>query len=317
MNQKSTLQDRMQDGFVPEQKTTVSFKEGFEKGTPISSEKLIKELEQNRLKIKERIINSIWGFILGDCWGVPYEFKKPQAIKFKKFDSFGTHNQPAGTWSDDTSLMLCNMDSFMQGVYSQEMEIENLKKFLKGGYSINNQLFDVGNATKQSIFNPNCDKSEFLGNGGLLRCWLFAALMLSDGLDEEEFVKSLNLTHSSNEIALSACKIYFSILTSLWRGLEWDKQSITDYNNWKEQPSIKKLNIDGTIVNAVIISIDSFLQNKSIEEVIRLGEDTDSNAAVYGALYYANKSFPKNYQKKIRDYKEIQYRIEVFLNQIL
>ena len=59
----------------------------------------------------KQLENSIWGFILGDCWGVPYEFKSSEQINFKPFDEYGTWRQPAGTWSDDTSLMLCLMDS--------------------------------------------------------------------------------------------------------------------------------------------------------------------------------------------------------------
>ena len=250
-------------------------------------------------KTKKSIENSIWGFILGDCWGVPYEFKRPSEIKFKKFNGFGTHNQPAGTWSDDTALMLCHLSSYNQGYYSIEKEKDNLRRFLNGGYSINNVLFDVGYSTKRSIIDADCDKSEFYGNGGLLRCWILAVSILNGMYNRKYLADSLGLTHSNSELHIEACEMYFSFLTNLWKNEKWTDQQLNDYRKRKQRPEIQQLDKDGTVFNAVIISIDAFFQNKSIEDVIKLGGDTDSNAALYGAIYYANKPLPEKYKQKI------------------
>lgn len=46
----------------------------------------------------------------GDALGVPVEFQSRAFIKENPVNDmleFGTHHQPKGTWSDDTSLMLC------------------------------------------------------------------------------------------------------------------------------------------------------------------------------------------------------------------
>lgn len=271
---------------------------------------MIKKNSLNQ-EVKKKIENSIWGFILGDCWGVPYEFKRPSEIKFKKFNGFGTHYQPAGTWSDDTALMLCHLSSYDQGYYSMEKEKDNLRRFLNGEYSINNLLFDVGYSTKRSILDTDCDKSEFYGNGGLLRCWIMAT-SISEGIyNKKNLINSLSLTHSNSELHIEACEMYFSLLTALWKNDKWTDQQLSDYKKWKQRAEIQRLDKDGTIFNAVIISIDAFFQNKGIEDVIKLGGDTDSNAALYGAIYYANKPFPEKYKQKILGRDIIEQHLDI------
>lgn len=265
------------------------------------------------MSYNKRVENSIWGFILGDCWGVPYEFKRRSEIRFKKFHGYGAHNQPAGTWSDDTALMLCHVASYNLGCYSLEIEKDNLRRFLNGEYSINKLLFDVGYSTKKSILDRDCDKSDFYGNGGLLRCWLMSVLMLDGTYKSKDLQDSLNLTHSNSELHVTTCEMYFSLLTSLWKGEKWESQQLSDYSDWKQKTETRQLDKDGTVINAVRISIDSFLQNKSMEDVIKLGGDTDSNAALYGALYYASRSFPEKYKKQILGKDIIESYINTFL----
>ena len=61
-----------------------------------------------------KINDAVWGFIVGDAFGVPYEFSTRKMMKekpAKDMIGFGTYNQPPGTWSDDTSLMLCVLEN--------------------------------------------------------------------------------------------------------------------------------------------------------------------------------------------------------------
>ena len=58
----------------------------------------------------DRLYGGIFGFCVGDMLGVPVEFSSRQERKndeIKELRAYGTYNQPFGTWSDDTSLMLC------------------------------------------------------------------------------------------------------------------------------------------------------------------------------------------------------------------
>lgn len=50
------------------------------------------------------------GVAVGDALGVPAEFQPHGTFNITDMIGFGTHNQPAGTWSDDTSLTPCRCD---------------------------------------------------------------------------------------------------------------------------------------------------------------------------------------------------------------
>jgi len=112
-------------------------------------EKEIKRLITNPLTT--RIRRSILGFALGDCLGVPYEFKTPGSFKFKPFDGYGTFGQVPGTWSDDTALTLAMLDAIVDGEYDDATQRNNLKRFLKGDYFPDGDCFDAGNATRRAI----------------------------------------------------------------------------------------------------------------------------------------------------------------------
>jgi len=61
-----------------------------------------------------KIISMVLGAVVGDTLGVPVEFSKRIDLKNNPvidLREFGTHNQPLGTWSDDTSLTLALIDA--------------------------------------------------------------------------------------------------------------------------------------------------------------------------------------------------------------
>ena len=66
-------------------------------------------------KLEEKIKNSIYAYVLGDALGVPFEFRKNGTFKCHGFVGNGTHDQPKGTWSDDTSILLCILESLTRG----------------------------------------------------------------------------------------------------------------------------------------------------------------------------------------------------------
>lgn len=56
----------------------------------------------------------IFGTIVADALGVPVEFtsrSERQEDPVTGMREYGTHNQPIGTWSDDSSMMLGTLDS--------------------------------------------------------------------------------------------------------------------------------------------------------------------------------------------------------------
>lgn len=53
---------------------------------------------------------ALFGVAVGDALGVPVEFQSRDQIRLHPvtdMTGFGTHLQPPGTWSDDSSLTFC------------------------------------------------------------------------------------------------------------------------------------------------------------------------------------------------------------------
>ena len=58
----------------------------------------------------KRFKSAVWGFVIGDALGVPYEFStrvEMASSPITDMIGFRSHNQEAGSWSDDSSMMLC------------------------------------------------------------------------------------------------------------------------------------------------------------------------------------------------------------------
>jgi len=253
---------------------------------------------------KKQLEHSIWGFILGDCLGVPYEFREQGSFKLKEFAEYGTHNQPAGTWSDDTSLMLCLIDAFENGEFDIEKHKQNLKDFyFRGKYTVDG-VFDIGNSTGEAIasnFIKDC-KFEY-GNGGLLRCWLLSVLFPNN---DELLMNFLKLTHSADAKMLTAFKHY----NSLYQNSHFFNKDLEDFI--RENKTLAQ--IEGTIFNALNIVYNSLLKGYGVKEVIEQGKDTDSNAAIFGSIFFLTKEVSMRKRIKIRKHEYLDDIITKFLS---
>lgn len=66
---------------------------------------------------QKQVIGGIQGSIIGDALGVPAEFMSREELRncpIVGMVAGGVHNQPIGTWSDDTSMTLCTIDSLIE-----------------------------------------------------------------------------------------------------------------------------------------------------------------------------------------------------------
>ena len=61
---------------------------------------------------------ALLGLAVGDALGVPVEFQSRAARRLDPvvtMRAYGTHHQPAGTWSDDASLTFCLAEAMADG----------------------------------------------------------------------------------------------------------------------------------------------------------------------------------------------------------
>lgn len=145
----------------------------------------------------KRYIAAMLGFVIGDALGVPVEFVSRQELRDNPVTGmreYGTHNQPAGTWSDDSSMSLATMEWLGEMGESKPDYKVLMDKFsewlLYGDYTAYQENFDSGISTNKAIMNYargveplQCgNKSEYdNGNGSLMRI-LPAALRYSKAL---------------------------------------------------------------------------------------------------------------------------------------
>lgn len=184
--------------------------------------------------MRDTIVDGIMGLCVADALGVPAEFTSREQLKREPVTGmrgFGTHSQPVGTWSDDTSMTLCLLDSLSDGLNYQDI-MNRFKAWLtKGAYTPHGEVFDVGIATRQAIMRFVSGTEPLKcggvgerdnGNGSLMRIlpmlFYIQSLYGTDFQEADEAfdlihrVSALTHTHKRSQIA---CGIYISVASML------------------------------------------------------------------------------------------------------
>ena len=182
----------------------------------------------------EKILGGIIGLCVGDALGVPVEFQSRDALRqnpITDMRGYGTYKQPAGTWSDDTSMTLCLLDSLANGLDYNDIMSKSLSWLRDAEYTPHGNVFDVGITTRESLARfergtapLQCGgTSEFdNGNGSLMRILPLAFYLRSrfgerfmdnaEAFDIIHDVSALTHAHARSKIG---CGIYMSICENL------------------------------------------------------------------------------------------------------
>jgi len=95
---------------------------------------------------------AVYGHLVGDAIGVPYEGRKASQIGTVELRGYGSHDQPPGTWSDDGALMLALLDSLKQkGFDPEDQGRRYLAWATRGAYTPDRTVFDLGGATRRAL----------------------------------------------------------------------------------------------------------------------------------------------------------------------
>ena len=184
--------------------------------------------------MKNRILDAVMGLCVGDALGVPVEFMSRRSLKLNPVISmreYGTYHKPRGTWSDDTSMTLCFLDSLATGIDYDDIMKKFVLWYKEGHYTQYGEAFDVGNGTREAILRyiskvePLCcgGRDEFNnGNGSLMRILplLFYLrsnygenfYMKDEAFDQIHKISALTHGHPRSQMA---CGIYLTVATML------------------------------------------------------------------------------------------------------
>jgi ADP-ribosylglycohydrolase len=98
--------------------------------------------------------NIIIGMAVGDALGVPHEFKPKFTMDMYPATDMiggGTHGQLKGTWSDDTSMALCLIDSLCNGLNYTDIANKFSGWLYDCEWTPHGEVFDHGLSTKSAI----------------------------------------------------------------------------------------------------------------------------------------------------------------------
>lgn len=292
-------------------------------------------------KTEKKLLDAIFGFCIGDMLGVPVEFtsrEERKADPVKEMRAYGTYHQPFGTWSDDTSMTMCLIESLAKGYSLTDLANKFCAFYYDSYWTPNNEVFDIGNTTieaikkiKTGIEPAKCggQSESDNGNGSLMRVLPLAFYLKNKEAKEKitiiEDVSSLTHAHA---ISKFACIFYVEYAINLLNKydkkksyvntldfinkycLENYKSILNKFNRIMDAEVFtleeNKIKSSGYVVDSLEASLWSFLHGDNYSEAvfaaINLGGDTDTIAAIAGGLagiYYGIETINENWIQSI------------------
>jgi len=268
--------------------------------------------------IADRLAGAVWGHLIGDAVGVPYEFGDPMPAKSVRFGASGAHGQPPGTWSDDGALMLALLDSLLEkGFDSTDQAVRSLAWYRDGAYTPDNDgHFDIGGTTGRALrafesgvpaehAGPTDERS--CGNGSLMR--ILPLALVERDLSPEELVdhahRASKVTHGHHRTQVS-CALYVLIARRMVKGRSHRRTILNEsrvelrelYESGAFEPAylaaldelegFSERSGDGYVLDSFWSAWDAFQRADSYEDSIKravaYGNDTDTTAAIAGGL---------------------------------
>jgi ADP-ribosylglycohydrolase len=273
----------------------------------------------------ESVEAALLGLAVGDALGVPVEFKNRDTLRKEPVTGlrgYGTHNQPPGTWSDDSSLAFCLADSLCGGYDLDDVARQFIGWYQRGHWTPHGKLFDIGFTTRAAIERLMRGKTPVLaggfgeednGNGSLMRVLPLLFHVHSRPAEERFRLVSevSSMTHGHLRSVL-ACFIYLEFARQLLAGHGKQhayENTIQEVNVFLEDMPFNVVDIqnftrimDGTLPGSteaeirssgyVLHTLEASLwcllaedtYAATVLKAVNLGGDTDTTGAVAGGL---------------------------------
>lgn len=286
----------------------------------------------------------MWGLLIGDACGVPYEFRRPEELPpIERLDMFPPKNflrsyahVPLGTWSDDGAQALCLYSSLTScGHYHPHDFASRLLRWHDHGYmAVDNYVFDIGNQTSVSInrlksgatTNDSGMRGERNnGNGSLMRCLPLA--LLHRGSDDSlvaDAHRQSRLTHGHARAQVCCalyclwarrelqgiCDAWEDAVESLKKIYRFDPKNSMELHEHVLKREEKRPQGTGYVVDSLHsakLACQESNFERTIKKAISLGNDTDTTASIAGGIAgirFGASNFPTFWKEALRG-KEI------------
>jgi len=266
------------------------------------------------------ILGGLYGLLIGDAVGVPYEFSKPskmprlELIEMDEPRGFRAHpDAPPGAWSDDGAQALCLLVSLIErGRLDVDDLGERLLEWLDSGYmAVDGVVFDVGMQTDAALSalragtpaNESGPTGEYdNGNGSLMRVLPLALWHTGSDTELIENAALQALVTHGHARSQICCALY-----CLWaratlheeadpwasavRGMRehcetkptWQRE-LERHIRPDSKPGGRGSGYVVDTLHSARLAAEEPNFERAIQRAISLGDDTDTTAAVAGGI---------------------------------
>ena len=275
------------------------------------------DMDRNKAK------GMLWGLIVGDAFGSPIQFSgkdsHPWITEMVKCPVF---NLPAGYWTDDGSMAMCIMDSYVRkGGYDLKDIGDTFVKWFMDGYlsSKDGESFDVGGATWNACQNIAFrhqyvnGREDSQGNGSIMR---FApSYLIARALEQPKILHEVSdLTHASRRVRQVVDR-FASVIDEHVDGTRTTARS--------EFRTREEVNNSGWAVSTLEAALWAFNTTANFEDAlvaaVNLGGGSDSIGAVCGQIagaYYGFESIPDRWVKAVKTWRKVDDMINRFAEKL-
>jgi len=267
----------------------------------------------------------LFGTAIGDALGVPVEFLKREQIKKKpvtEFIGYGTHNQPPGTFSDDSAMTFCLAEALTTDFNLENVAYNFLEWTSNNYWAATERSFGFGHTTINAMFNLQNGMNPELaggikerdnGNGSLMRISPLAfytyKMSISNRFEIIKKVSSITHRHIRSIIAcfyfiefmiqilegynlFDAYKNLQIIIPDFLKSLSIEKPEIDLYDRLLLKNifelSEDEIESSGYVIHTLEASVWCLLTTNNYEEAVlkavNLGGDTDTTGCVTGGI---------------------------------
>lgn len=244
----------------------------------------------------DQVRGMLYGLAVGDALGVPYEFRGRGTFHCDGMAGHGTHDRPAGTWSDDTAMTLATLHSLIENGWNVDPPdlLARYRNWLdSGAYTPDGEVFDCGFTCATAIRSGHGSTGErSQGNGSLMR---IAPLAIRHQPDEAIRAASA-VTHAHPHV-MDMCVRQVRLLERLAGG-------------WTPDPDPRPGDairsggfVDETADAALWCLANAGSYRDCVLAAVNLGSDADTTACVAGAMAgvrYGYGAIPAEWLKTLR-----------------
>ena len=288
---------------------------------------------------KDRARGAIVGLACGDALGAPVEFESRDTIAsrfptgLRDFTSGGWMEVVPGELTDDSRMMLDLADSL---VGNRQVDLDDLgRRFVAWA---DEAPKDIGNTTRLAIdllrsgvpwseagqrALDTMGSSKAASNGSVMRCAPVAVRFRSDPVQLRTVsVDTSRITHAEPRCVWSCVAINQAIAHGLngcppdelmgaaLAGIE--QPEVVSSLQAVSGMTVDRLRGTGFVLNAVQIALWAVLNTPTFEEAVvaavMVGNDTDTNAAVTGAVagaHHGYRAIPERWRSQVHEQERL------------